>query len=95
YGEFWAGWDVPRHLYHFNAKSIEQIGDIFDLQLVQELPMYFDSYYVSLLSEGYADPNQSLVKKYWKAIVAGKKSNQEAAKRAGNYSSNLFIFKKK
>lgn len=95
YGEHWAGWDVPRHLYHFNHKSIERFGEIFDLQLIQEMPMSFDSYYVSLLSEGYADPKQSLLKKYCKSIISGKMSNNAAAKTAGNYSSNLFIFKKK
>lgn len=95
YGETWAGWDVPRHLYHFNHTAIEQFGQIFDLQLVQKLPMFFDSYYVSLLSEGYANSNQSMLNKYWKAILAGTNSNKVAAKNTGNYSSNIFIFKKK
>lgn len=95
YADNWAGWDVPRHLYHFNHQAIKQFGEIFDLTLTQQVPMPFDGYYVSLLSEGYIDPNQSMLKKYWKAIISGKKSNKEAAKTAGNYSSNLFIFKKK
>lgn len=95
YGQHWAGWDVPRHLYHFNHQSIENFGEIFDLQLKKEIPMHFDSFYVSLLSEGYINPNQSIVKKYWKAIISGNKSNKEAAKSVGNYSSNLFVFKKK
>lgn len=95
YGEHWAGWDVPRHLYHFNHDAIEHFGEIFDLQLTKQMPMSFDSYYVSLLSEGYADPKKSIFLKYWKAILSGRKSNKEAAKTAGNYSSNLFVFKKK
>ena len=95
YGEDWAGWDVPRHLYHFNSESIQKLSEIFDLQLTKEIPMSFDSYYVSLLSEGYSNPKQSLTIKYWKAIITGNKSNREAAKTAGNYSSNLFVFKKK
>ena len=95
YGDKWAGWDVPRHLYHFNNKAIENFGEIFDLQLVQKIPMFFDSYYVSLLSEGYTNPKQSMLKKYWKAIVSGTDSNKYAIKTTGNYSSNIFIFKKK
>ncbi|REG83576.1 class I SAM-dependent methyltransferase [Algoriphagus antarcticus] len=95
YGKHWAGWDIPRHLYHFNHLAIEHFGEIFDLQLIKKLPMSFDSYYVSLLSESYKDQKQSLVKKYSKAIISGTKSNKEAAKTAGNYSSNLFVFKKK
>ncbi|WP_339867546.1 class I SAM-dependent methyltransferase [uncultured Algoriphagus sp.] len=95
YGENWAGWDVPRHLYHFNHKAIKQFEEIFGLQLIKELPMKFDSYYVSLLSEGYRKPNQSILKKYYKAIRSGRNSNKEAAKSSGNYSSNLFVFRKK
>ncbi|PZX58348.1 methyltransferase family protein [Algoriphagus ratkowskyi] len=95
YSTNWAGWDVPRHLYHFNHKAIQKFGDIFDLQLIQESPMIFDSYYVSLLSEGYLDSKQSMMKKYWNAIRTGLKSNQEASKSAINHSSNLFVFKKK
>ena len=95
YKDHWAGWDVPRHLYHFNHKSIESFSELFDLQIINEKPMSFDSYYVSLLSEGYINPKQSIAQKYWKAIISGKKSNSEARKRAGNYSSNLFVFKKK
>ncbi|MEB2773977.1 class I SAM-dependent methyltransferase [Algoriphagus sp. D3-2-R+10] len=96
YGTNWAGWDVPRHLYHFNHQAINSFQEIFDLQLVDEMPMKFDSYYVSLLSEGYTNPQQSIIQKYWKAILSGKKSNKEASKNTtGNHSSNLFVFKKK
>lgn len=95
YAEHWAGWDVPRHLYHFNPKSIKHFGEIFDLNLIKVEPMNFDSYYVSLLSEGYRNPKQSTVRKYLSAVIAGKKSNQKASKTGGNYSSNLYVFKKK
>ena len=95
YKDHWAGWDVPRHLYHFNHKSIESFSDLFELQLISQMPMPFDSYYVSLLSEGYRNPKQSIISKYWKAIISGKKSNRSASKTVGNYSSNLFVFKKK
>jgi len=57
--------------------------------------MKFDSYYVSLLSEGYLNPNQNLISRYFNAFFSGRKSNQEATSKPGNHSSNLFIFKKK
>jgi len=95
YKDFWAGWDVPRHLYHFNKTSINSFSNEFKLRLVNTLPMKYDSYYVSLLSEGYKNPAQSTYSKYLKAIKAGMKSNSEARKNNNNYSSNLFIFKKK
>ena len=94
YGTTWAGYDVPRHLYHFSKKSMEFIQDEFALELVQVKPMPFDSYYVSLLSEGYKNPKGGMISRYWKAILQGYRSNRKAGK-PGNYSSNIFIFKKK
>ncbi|WP_075348779.1 class I SAM-dependent methyltransferase [Algoriphagus marinus] len=95
YREKWAGWDVPRHLYHFTPKSIESFQEIFDLELIDQKKMPFDSYYVSLLSEGYKAPQTSMLSKYWKAIKTGYKSNSLAKTQGSNYSSNLYIFKKK
>lgn len=94
YGKFWAGWDVPRHLYHFNLASIQKLEDEFDLQLKEIEPMKFDSFYVSLLSEKYLDKNSSLISRYWKAFRKGLRSNRKA-KTPGQFSSNIFIFQKK
>lgn len=94
YGKFWAGWDVPRHLYHFNSQAMENFKNEFGLELATTRPMKFDSYYVSLLSEGYLNKDSWLISKYWKAIVTGFKSNQSATS-PGQYSSNIFVFKKK
>ncbi|GMQ30142.1 class I SAM-dependent methyltransferase [Algoriphagus confluentis] len=94
YGDHWAGWDVPRHLYHFNQEAMKQFQYIFDLNLLDQKPMKFDSYYVSLLSEGYKANNATLVKKYLNAILSGYQSNKQA-KRQNNYSSNIYIFQKK
>jgi hypothetical protein len=94
YGSTWAGYDVPRHLYHFSKKSMSVIQDEFGLELVQVKPMIFDSYYVSLLSEGYKNPKAGLISRYFNAILQGYSSNKKAGV-PGNYSSNIFIFKKK
>lgn len=66
----------------------------FELELVCIEPLAYDSYYVSLLSEGYKNPKASLLTRYVKAFMQGYRSNQRAGK-PGNYSSNIFIFKKK
>ncbi len=94
YGSYWAGWDVPRHLYHFNLDSIKKIEEEFGLELKETNPMKFDSFYVSLLSEGYVDNKSALLSKYIKAFRAGLKSNR-SAKTPGHYSSNIFVFQKK
>ncbi|WBL42770.1 class I SAM-dependent methyltransferase [Algoriphagus halophytocola] len=95
YGNEWAGWDVPRHLYHFNESALNAFEDIFKLELVEKIPMVFDSYYVSLLSEGYRKPSQNVLAKYLKAFSSGYQSNQLAVKNQANHSSNIFIFKKR
>ncbi len=94
YGSDWAGYDVPRHLYHFSKKSMVTFQDQFGLELVRIEPLFYDSYYVSLLSEGYKNPSSGIIARYVKAFFEGYRSNQKAGK-PGNYSSNIYIFKKK
>jgi len=94
YGKDWAGYDVPRHLYHFSEKSMTIFQSEFGMELVRVEHLTYDSYYVSLLSEGYKNPNSGLFSRYLNAFLQGYKSNQKAGK-PGQYSSNIFIFKKK
>ncbi len=51
YKQYWAAYDVPRHLFHFTKKTIEIIFAKNDLKLSEVYPMWFDSFYVSLISE--------------------------------------------
>lgn len=89
--ENWAAYDVPRHLYHFNKSSMQYLTQKHDCKIIETIPMIFDSYYVSLLSHQYtATPN-----KYWHAIKTGYLSNQDAKKDNNNYSSLLFVIRKK
>jgi 2-polyprenyl-3-methyl-5-hydroxy-6-metoxy-1,4-benzoquinol methylase len=94
YGSDWAGYDVPRHLYHFSQKSMTTFQDQFGLELVRIEPLVYDSYYVSLLSEGYKNTNSGILTRYVRAFLEGYRSNQKADK-PGNYSSNIYIFRKK
>lgn len=90
YKEHWAAWDVPRHLYHFNVEIIEQIAKRFGFKLSNSLPMKWDSYYVSLLSEQSKDS----VFPIFRASIRGFISNRKAAK-SGEYSSKIYILVKK
>ncbi|MBL7912501.1 MAG: class I SAM-dependent methyltransferase [Bacteroidia bacterium] len=90
YREFWAAYDVPRHLYHFHRETIEKLLNRFDFNLVETKPMKFDSFYVSMLSEKYMTGSI----KYSAAFVNGLKSNLKA-KTPENYSSVIYVFKKK
>jgi len=90
YGKFWAAYDVPRHLWHFSRLSIEKLFEREKLQLVATLPMIFDSYYVSLLSEKYKNGRMN----YFSAMWIGLKSNMKARK-SKEYSSHIYVIKNK
>ena len=53
YGAYWAEYDVPRHLFHYSQNAFQSLCSQLNLQIVDTLPLKFDSYYVSLLSEQY------------------------------------------
>lgn len=69
YKRFWAAWDVPRHLWHFNPASFglfsEKSG--FSLESLKVLPL--DVFYISQLSEKYKGSSLSLLKGFSKAII--------------------------
>lgn len=88
YKEFWAAYDVPRHLWHFSKTAIEKLFAQEDLRLEKILPMKFDSFYVSLLSEKYKTGKMN----YLKAFSIGLKSNLKAKKNF-EYSSHIYVLK--
>ena len=87
---FWAAYDVPRHLWHFSPKSIVRLFYEFGFELESTHPMRFDAYYVSLLSTKYKYGKMSISKAFW----VGFQSNLRA-KRSGHYSSLIYVFKRK
>ena len=91
YGEFWAAYDVPRHLYHFSQKSILHLFSKHQFDLIEIAPMKFDSYYISLLSEKYRSGSNN----YFSALFGGLQSNLYAKRNHNNYSSLIYLFKSK
>lgn len=89
YKEDWASLDVPRHLYHFTTDTMERLAKEHNLKVKAIKPMLFDSYYVSILSEGYINNKNKIIN----AIKNGYKSNK-IAKEQNNYSSLLFVLRK-
>jgi len=88
YKNFWAAFDVPRHLWHFNQQSISSLFSKEYMEVVKTLPMKFDSYYISLLSEKYKSGKTNI----FNAFRVGLLSNLKA-KRSGEYSSLIYIIK--
>ena len=90
YKNNWAGYDVPRHLWHFSQDTMQALLLRNGFKIVAIAPMKLDSFYVSLLSEQYKNPNQSKLITAIKAFREGLLSNYYARKNK-QYSSLIYI----
>ncbi|HET8886319.1 MAG TPA: class I SAM-dependent methyltransferase [Salinimicrobium sp.] len=86
YKQFWAAYDVPRHFWHFSETSIRRIFSEYDLIVRKTLPLVFDAYYVSLLSEKYKTGRKNIFSALKIAFVSNFK-----AKRNNEYSSKVYF----
>jgi hypothetical protein len=91
YKEEWAAYDVPRHLYHFTPKDIDALFLKHDLKVFRVLPMVFDSFYVSMLSEKIKTGKTNILRSTWN----GFRSNMSAIKTGKTYSSQIYLIRKK
>lgn len=88
YKDKWAAYDVPRHLNHFHKESLQNVfAGYFELEKIH--PLKWDAYYISMMSENYINKNNSFVK----GLITGWKSNHKA-KKSGDYSSLVYVFRK-
>jgi 2-polyprenyl-3-methyl-5-hydroxy-6-metoxy-1,4-benzoquinol methylase len=87
YGASWAAYDVPRHLYHFSPASMEQLVKKHGMQLQSIKPMWFDSFYISMLSEKYKTGRSNLVKGGFSGLL----SNFSAVRDRRRCSSLIYI----
>ena len=90
YGEFWAGYDLPRHLYHFTKSDIKLLVEKFGFTIVNILPMKFDAFYVSLLSEKYKYGKMRWLPAIWNGFWSNLKSGQNKC-----HSSLIYVIKMK
>jgi 2-polyprenyl-3-methyl-5-hydroxy-6-metoxy-1,4-benzoquinol methylase len=87
YKEHWAALDLPIHLYHFTPNDIKNLFDKHEMKLVKTLPMKFDSYYISMVSEKYKGGN--IISGFWRGFI----SNLKAKKTQKTYSSQIYVLK--
>jgi len=89
YKEHWAAYDVPRHLWHFSKTSIIKLFKPYGLDIKRIKPMWFDSFYVSLLSEKYKNKRNNYLRAFYHGLVSNMKglSSKE-------YSSHIYILKR-
>ncbi|MFA7445087.1 MAG: class I SAM-dependent methyltransferase [Flavobacteriaceae bacterium] len=88
YKEFWAAYDVPRHLWHFSKTAITKLFSESEIKLEKIHPMYFDSFYVSLLSEKYKTGKMN----YLRAFFVGLLSNLKGI-FSKEFSSHIYVLK--
>lgn len=92
YKEVWAGYDVPRHLYHFSPRSITSLAETLGFKLKQTRRMWLDAFYVSLLSESYMKTGFA---GYPGAFLVGLWSNFIALFKKEKCSSLIYVFSKR
>jgi 2-polyprenyl-3-methyl-5-hydroxy-6-metoxy-1,4-benzoquinol methylase len=92
YGTYWAGYDVPRHLWHFSKRNMETLLNKNDLTLIDIVPMRLDAIYVSILSEKYLTGRLTL-SGFVKGTFNGIRSNISGM-HSQEYSSHIYIAKK-
>jgi SAM-dependent methyltransferase len=51
YGRFWAAYDVPRHLWHFNPETFRLFAEKSGFHITGTKSLPLDVFYISILSE--------------------------------------------
>lgn len=90
YGAAWAAWDVPRHLYHFSPQSMQKLMELQGMKVIEMKPMWYDSFYVSMLSEKYKNGKGNIAG----AFLAGLSSNINATGDTEKCSSVIYVIEK-
>lgn len=97
YKQFWAAYDVPRHLYHFSPASMNYLMDLHEMKIKEYIPMWYDSFYISLLSSKYKNSTDHGTKGRAKLIPSffnGVSSNISALLNNKRCSSVIYIISK-
>ena len=88
YGKDWAAFDVPRHLSHFSPQSIRLLAEKHAMKIKKIIPLKFDAYYISILSEQIRR-KKGIASLIW-GVCRGFQSNI-SARRSGDYSSLGYV----
>ena len=91
YKEYWAAYDVPRHLWHFTPGTIAQWGEKHGFVLDGQYTMPFDGFYISMLSEQYKGSRLHTIRGFWN----GFKGWLLQCRRSSASSSIIYVFRKR
>jgi SAM-dependent methyltransferase len=62
YGHFWAAFDVPRHLWHFDPFTFSFFSEKSGMKVERQLALPLDVFYISGLSEKYRGSRWPFIK---------------------------------
>ncbi len=93
YKDRWAGYDVPRHVWHFSRQNMSRLVENAGLKVKHVIPMKLDAYYVSLLSERNGIDGKNTLSNVANAIKTAYRSNARA-EYDNNYSSMIYLVQK-
>ena len=91
YGERWAAYDVPRHLWHFAPAILQQFGVKHGFIMAERHPMPFDAFYISMITERYYRKSLPFLRGLW----VGTKAWMATLGKKERSSSMIYIFRKK
>lgn len=97
YKLYWAGYDVPRHLWHFSPKTFKILAKNNGFEIKKRKPMLFDVFYLSILSE--RNKNLNIRKKQsglpaLKGLLFGFWACLKTLKKPKKASSIIYVLKK-
>ncbi len=92
YKEFWAAYDVPRHLWHFTTTTVERLLNKHQFIIIKQKSMPLDAFYISMLSEKYK--GRGKFAQYTKAIITGSIGYLRSLSDIRQASSIIYIAKK-
>lgn len=91
YGPYWAGYDVPRHLWHFTPVTMNSLVGKHGFVLMHHEALPYDSFYISILSEQNKGRHFPFIRGMYRGLVSWYISKNNR----GRSSSLVYVFRKK
>ena len=90
YKEYWAAYDVPRHLWHFSPAVFKLFSDNNGFRVIEKIPLPLDAFYISVLSEKNKKGNPGIVRGFY----TGFRSYLISLFRPESNSSLVYVLKR-
>ena len=89
YKKHWAGYDVPRHLWHFTPSTLKYLAEKHGLELKKMKRLPLDPFYNAMLSEKYKGNKLFMIS----GVIIGKLAYIESLLNIKKSSSVVYFLK--